>query len=413
MLQDYLWACRLGEICGDPLPDALLKRIERAVEFLYQLQDSETGQVPCYGHNDGALVLPLGSCDYADFRPALGAANYLVHQSRLYDSGPWDEDLLWLFGPEALRAPIRTDCRSTFVAPEGGYYTLRGERSHGFTRCATYKYRPAQADMLQLDLWWRGINVVCDPGTYLYYADPPWNNNLRGTMVHSTMTVGSQDQMVPGPRFMWFDWLRAEVLSRECSSAGNIEWFQGQHDGYARLKPSVTHRRAVLRAGDDFWLVVDDLLGEGSQDAVTQWLLCPGKAELDEAQNQLRLSLPVGEVQLHWHTWGFEDMSADISCGDEATAPRGWRSRYYGVREPALSFQLAGQGRLPSRLASVFILGQRNPEVLFDDKKIVLTTDEQTLSVVLSDLNSDRLSIKEAKLRQAENIETLIASPSK
>lgn len=407
MLHDYIWSIRLGEVCSDSLQDSTLQRVERAVEFLYQVQDSESGQVPCYGHNDGALALPLNSCDYTDFRPAVSAGNYLFQRSRLYEAGPWEEDLLWLFGPDALGAPVQVERRSSLAAHEGGYYTLRGERSYGFTRCTTYHHRPGQADMLHLDLWWHGVNVACDPGSYFYYADPPWNNNLTGTNVHNTVSVGEQDQMVRGPRFMWFNRVKSEVLAFERSSDGNLEWFQGQHYGYLRLPQPVVHRRAVLRAGDNVWLVVDDLLGEGSQDVASHWLLHPGEYVLDQKRGRLSLSLPVGEVQLYWNAWGFEEMGVDISCGDETKAPRGWRSRYYGMREPALSFRLAGRGQLPCRLVSVFVLGGRDQEILFDDKSVVVSAKEQTLWVTLSALKSDRLSIREAKLSHDGMIENL------
>ena len=33
-------------------------------------------------------------------------------------------------------------------------------------------------DQLHLDLWWRGLNIAQDAGTYLYNADPPWDNPL-------------------------------------------------------------------------------------------------------------------------------------------------------------------------------------------------------------------------------------------
>ena len=254
MLQDYIWAVRLGENCGDHLPASLIGRIERAVEFLSQTQDLESGQVPCYGPNDGALIVPLNECDYTDFRPVIAAGNYLVRRNRIYEAGPWEEDLLWLFGPEALNAPIKPIRQISLSADEGGYYTLRGEHSFALTRCTTYRYRPAQADMLHLDLWWRGANIACDAGTYLYYADPPWNNNLTGTGVHNTVSVGGENQMINGPRFMWVEWTKAKMLSVARSSEGRLESFQGQHKGYLRLNAPALHRRAVLRAGDDLWL---------------------------------------------------------------------------------------------------------------------------------------------------------------
>lgn len=409
MLQDYIWAVRLGENCGNELPATLIGRVGRAVEFLYQTQDRESGQVPCYGPNDGALILPLNACDYTDFRPVIAAGNYLVNRNRIYEPGPWEEDLLWLFGREALNAPIKPIQPVSLSADEGGYYTLRGERSFALTRCATYRYRPAQADMLHFDLWWRGQNIACDAGTYLYYADPPWNNNLTGTGVHNTVTVDGENQMINGPRFMWFEWTKAKALSVARSYEGRLESFQGQHDGYLRLAAPALHRRAVLRAGDDVWIVVDDLLGQGTNAVACHWLLAEGHHEVDESANRLLLNLPVGELQLQWQVTNIEQARVDITCGDEDRAPRGWRSRYYGAREPALSFQLAGTGRMPCRIATVFTLGDREAQVGFEREKIsVHSGDGKELELFLSSLEQlGSLTIIEAKLIAGERVEEL------
>lgn len=409
MLQDYIWAARLAETCDDALPGALLSRVERAVEFLYQTQDQESGRVPCYGSNDGALILPLNACDYTDFRPVIAAGNYLTHRTRIYEPGPWEEDLLWLFGKEALEANIKSTRPVSLSATDGGYYTLRGERSFALTRCTTYRYRPAQADMLHVDLWWRGENIACDAGSYLYYAESPWNNNLIGTPVHNTVTVAGQDQMVAGPRFMWFEWAKAKMLNFARSNEGRLEAFQGQHEGYLRLDAPALHRRAVLRAGDDVWIVVDDILGQGTNAVACHWLLAEGEHAIDESANRLRLSLPVGEVSLHWASTNLEDARADITWGDEKKAPRGWRSRYYGVREPALSFQLAGTGRMPCRIATAFILGDQDRRVLFGRDAISIHNgDGSELSVSLSPLDeTSSLTIIEARLAEGRRVESL------
>jgi asparagine synthase (glutamine-hydrolysing) len=298
------------------------------------------------------------------------------------------------------------------VAREGGYYTLRGERAFAITRCTAYRYRPAQADMLHMDLWWRGVNVACDPGSYLYYAAPPWDNSFVGTDVHNTITLDGQDQMARGPRFMWFDWTKAETLVFERSTAGNLERFEGQHSGYERLSEPATHRRAIVRAGDNIWLVVDDLLGSGSHDVACQWLLAAGEHVIDEHMRRLQLNLGAGDMQLYWKTAGIKDQRADLSCGDESKAPRGWRSRYYGTREPALSFQVAGRAEMPCRIVSAFVLGDHEARVSLDDEKATVRSSDSTeLSVILSSLaSSNRLSIKEAKLTQGERVEMLNAT---
>ena len=367
MLHDYLWAIRLGDLNGQPLSHELRRRVGQATEFLYQLQDEDSGQVPNYGANDGTLVLPLNTCEYGDFRPILNTAHYLSHGQRLYSAGPWDEDLLWLFGPKALDAPVRPRPRESLAASVGGYYTLRGDRSFGFIRCATYQDRPGQADMLHFDLWWHGFNIATDAGSYLYNGAPPWNNALASTAVHNTVTVDGQDQMVRGPRFLWFDWTHSRVRCLAESAGGHLEYFEGEHDGYHRL--GVTHRRAVLRAGDDLWLVADDLLGQGEHTLCLQWLLPDLPYTLDEEAGQLLLQSPQGPFSIRvWCSQlgifrlirGGEPVSSALpSPSAPSLTLRGWRSLYYAYKEPALSLSLDAIARLPVRFLTLLIPGDR------------------------------------------------------
>ena len=403
MLHDYIWALQLGDLNGAPLPEMVRQRVAGAVDFLYQLQDEATGQVPCYGHNDGALILPLNSCDYSDFRPVLSAAHYYFRKERLFESGPWEEDLLWLYGPESLRAPVQKVARHSHEASDGGYYVLRSANSFGLTRCTSYRYRPAQADMLALDLWWHGQNVCCDAGTFLYYAAPPWSNSLVRTEVHNTVSVDSEDQMPSGPRFMWFNWTKARVLGFTRTATGKIEVFQGEHYGYGRLNPPVTHRRAIVRYGNDLWLVVDDLLGDGRHDLACQWLLGVQKYQLNQGENKLELGLQVGKGVLHWHAPGFEP---SLSMGDEELAPRGWRSRYYGIREPALSFRLSGNCSEPRRIISLFSFGQEPTHLDVQESEVSIGN---VFAASLSPINSGaKLSVTSVVAAD----ETLLVEPS-
>ena len=160
MLHDYLWAIRLGELNDHPLSENLRERIERAGQFLLLIQDEISGGVPCYGQNDGALILPLNSCDHRDFRPATQAVHYWQHGFRCHPAGPWDEDLLWLFGSQALSAVVRAAPRSNLRAEGGGCYTLRNASGFAMVRCPRFRHRPSHADLLHVDVWWQGENVA-------------------------------------------------------------------------------------------------------------------------------------------------------------------------------------------------------------------------------------------------------------
>jgi asparagine synthase (glutamine-hydrolysing) len=336
-LQAYLWAVRLGDRHGRTFSDALRRRLARAADLVYQLQDGPSGSVPNYGHNDGALIVPLNNCDARDYRPVLQAARYLETGTRLYGEGPWDEDLYWLFGPEALTAPAAPAPRGDLRAATGGYYTLRGRDGFAFTRCARFRHRPAQADLLHVDVWWRGLNVALDPGTYSYNAPAPWDNGLAQTACHNTVTVDGLDQMDRAGRFLWLPWARGVVRRHHRSAGGSLAYWEGGHDGYRRLRHPATHRRAVVQLGDEHWLVLDDLTSRSGHDYRLHWLLPDWPYVQSEAT--LVLDSPAGPYGVRFGALGAPGRCSVVRA--EPGGTRGWHSPYYLHREPAVSADLA------------------------------------------------------------------------
>lgn len=338
MLHDYLWSIRLGELHEQPLSAVLKRRVAKAGTWLYQIQDEVTGQVPHYGQTDGALILALSNCDYLDYRPVIQATHYLGTGERCYTSGPWDEDLLWLFGIDAQQAAINAPERVDLCAEQGGYYTLRSKRSFIFTRCATYHDRPSQADMLHVDLWWQGQNIALDAGTFSYNAPDPWNNPLASTAYHNTVSVDGADQMKRIGKFLWLPWLHSQVHTNQRSPLGQIAYWEGEHDGYTRRSSPVRHRRAIVRIGEETWLVLDKLSSQTLHTYRLHWLLPDVPHAWQPDTNQLHLNTAVGgyQIQLFCHA----DNNATTLVRADADNPRGWQAPYYSNRTPALSLDM-------------------------------------------------------------------------
>lgn len=362
MLHDFLWSIRLADVLDQPLSAILRDRIGKAGDFLDQLQDESTGEVPCYGQDDGALILPLNNCGYRDYRPVVQAIHQLTQGHRRFDAGPWDEDLWWMFGtyhspldasttpqsdsttdlkrvPSSIRPKAdRLLVRSDFSASIGGYATLRSEHGFVVTRAASFRHRPAQADMLHVDLWWRGENIAIDPGTYSYHAPPPWNNPFAHTAYHNTVTVDGQDQMERVSRFLWLPWLNGKSFERTVPCPGNTASWNGEHDGYRRLPDPVTHRRGILRLGADHWLVIDALQGRRLHDYRLHWLLLDAPYQTNLEKTSLELQTAVGQYRIAMACSAVASrLQVTRAAVDSAV---GWRSRYYHSREPALSIQL-------------------------------------------------------------------------
>ena len=329
VLQMYLYAIRLGGISHAPFSQKLQNSISRSIAYLSQLVDPQTGQMPGYGSNDGALVLPLNTCDFNDHRPLLQLGSYITKGRRLFASGAWDEDLFWLCGAEAVRSEVESPQQTAQGCPNGGIYILRGANSKVVIRCTDFTERPSHADQLHVDLWWRGNNIACDAGTYLYSAGGIWHNGLAHTPVHNTVTVDSQDQMKMVSRFTWTNWAKGKVLQH------SADLWQGEHAGY---KP-VIHRRTVHMLAGDRWLVVDHLDAKEAHRYSLHWLL--NDVPFVENKNSLRLNYGSGLYEVQTGLMEGQGMFSVVRADPNST--RGWRSRYYGQKQPAISVLLEAE----------------------------------------------------------------------
>jgi asparagine synthase (glutamine-hydrolysing) len=347
MLHAFAWSLRLGDVLGQPFSAGLRDRVATAAGFLHQLQDEASGRVPSYGQNDGALILPLNNCSALDFRPVVQAARYLTTGTRTYPDGPWDEDLLWLCGAEAAEAAVVEPRRTDLRAEAGGYYTLRSPAGFAFIRCASFRHRPSQADMLHLDLWWRGQNLALDAGTYSYHAPPPWDNALARTAYHNTVTVDDRDQMEQAGKFLWLPWLHGRSRLHRSSTAGHLAYWEGEHDGYARLDHPVIHRRGIVRLGAEHWLVLDALRSPGPHRYRLHWLLPDLPHDTDIATADERVA---GSIRLETPAGPFLIQLGDLNGPShyslvraDADSPRGWMSPGYMSRAAALSLAVSSR----------------------------------------------------------------------
>lgn len=335
MLQDYLWAIRLGERYGEPFSKELYISVEKAVLFLYRLTDPKTGSAPRYGQNDGSNILPLDSCSYSDFKPILQSMWYLLKKKRIYPVGPWDEGLFWLFGPESLKAEIDSIPLSDLYAENGGCYTINTKKSNIFIRCGRYVHRPAHADMLHIDIRWKGQPIAIDAGTYSYNAPEPWNNSLSETKYHNTITVDGFDQMDKAGRFLWFPWIEGKIEKRKVSRNGVMEYREMSHNGFERLKDPVHYRRGLLRIDDDSWLILDSVRAGKEHDIRLHWLISDYPYTKTGRAMGLTLHTPKGHYSVQCGAIS-GSVKADVKRSDPKS-PRGWQAPTYHYKIPALS----------------------------------------------------------------------------
>jgi asparagine synthase (glutamine-hydrolysing) len=383
MLHGSLLGLRLAELARQPFDRDVYDRLARCGEFLFQMMNPDTGRLPQYGNNDGANILPLSECDFTDFRPVIQATHYLARRERLLPAGPWDEDLLWLFGPEDPTTedrPVRRPTSSAFEV--GGYYTLRGRESWAMIRCHTYRNRPSHCDQLHLDLWWRGQNLMRDCGTYHYYV--PEQRDLeyyfKASAAHNNITIDRRDPRELVSRFVWFPWPRARKRAYQVPGSGPIS-FEGECYDYDRAPWKVLHRRTLIGLESDTWVVIDDLLGHGEHEAVLRWHMLDAPYDVDAPSSSIRLETPLGDVFLTVTGQPAPPRSFEVLRGhDQPGRVQGWEAPYYGERLPIPTLEISWRNPLPLRVMTTI-----NPGVAVRPKRVCQSSETERWELAVAD----------------------------
>jgi hypothetical protein len=243
---------------------------------------------------------------------------------------------------------------------------LRGRNSWAYLRASSFRSRLCHMDQLHFDLWWRGMNIAGDPGTYLYNAGPPWDNPLVSSRVHNTVTVDGQDQMTRAGRFLTLDWAPAFssiVLEHVGMELGHV---QASHEGYRAL--GIRHERAASVGQDGHWRVDDHLIFRRTRRHVLRlhWLLMDGQWSLKQLGEQVRLRwrTPAGWIRLEIAGKGFSESGLRvcmirggrvIAGQGQAAGYEGWFSPTYGAKLPALSLAVEADSSTSCAFHSEFI----------------------------------------------------------
>ncbi len=397
ILHLLLWTLRLAEIHGAPLHEDIRARAQAAFDFMGTWIDPGSGCVPNYGSQDGSLILPLASASYHDFRPLLQLGAAILDRPAL-KAGPWDEAALW-FGVK----PAAAEKSASPPSAETGYFRLGDENSWAMIRAGRYTRRPFQADQLHVDLWWQGINLARDPGTYLYNGPSPWNNGFAGSAVHNTVTIDHQDQMRRASRFLWVDW--AQAAGRLYSSQNNAcaDRFEGEHDGYKRI--GVTHRRIVQWLAGSGWVIVDDIEGAGEHDVRLHWLAADLPCEFSDLP--FEVAFKAGQSRLRWTILASAPASgAIVRAGNQlgkitgnssAVAGMqmlGWESPTYGDLRPAISLLYQTRSQLPLRFVTIILTDERCQVESQNGQMAILMNESNGTSQAQSEIYRVNLSAK-------------------
>lgn len=296
-LDQCILAERTLRAAGMALSPCAVARLGAAVDLLLAVMEPASGIVPNHGPNDGAFVHPITLAEYRDFRPVVTAASAMWRLPLPADIAADREVLAWL----AVEAPAVAPARGDWLrSGRSGWVAARAGETAVFLRAGGYTSRPGHLDPLQLDVRVDGQEIVVDAGTYAYNAPAPWNNGLAGASVHNGPVVDGEEPGLRGPRFLWYRWPTARLISTSAAGGG---WdLVAEVPGKARRIVRVRNRRVTVE---------DTVLAAGAQSAAVNWLLHP---EADSTT----VECDAGQLEY---------------AGEDSLS--GWFSPSYGLRVPS------------------------------------------------------------------------------
>ena len=259
-------------------------KLKQMAEFLRAIA-GPSGRLPLLGDDDGGcLSLPIG-------RPS-GVG---ISQSKLF--------------PDAGLAVMT--CGDTHAIVDAGPFgALHAGHSH--------------SDTLSIVLRSGSAEILIDPGTYTYTAEPKWRDWFRGTAAHNTIRIDARDQAVMAGPFRWVGKPRVNILDWRTNTERDILEAECRYAGF-------THRRRVEFRKPDVFLITDDVSGP------------PG----------------LHDVEQFWHLGAFQspgEARAKLILPDDAELIESWRSTTFGEKFPAPMLRVRRRSELPIRLEARIVL---------------------------------------------------------
>ncbi len=392
-LHYYLWAYRIAECLSEPFPKKIYDILEKSGEYLNSFVNEKDGRLPNWGANDGALFCPWTSCDYSDFRPVLNSLRYLTKKKRAFPDGSWDEELLWLWGPEALKAPVKKyKSKKINIIPISGIHCIRqGDSDFATLRCGSMRDRFGQADQLHIDIWWKGYNVAQDGGSYLYNDEMQYHRYFVGTCSHNTINIDNLDQTILLRRFKWMERVKAKLIYTE-EDENNLDGIVGEQYGYCRLPGKLTHRRGLWSLSNGIYIVVDKIIQKQNipHKIVLQWLLGPWEINLKTKNNwqEIVQNISCGKYSIYLNIFNeqidiVKEKDLSVVKGREGQNPRGWVSRYYGEREAVNSIELAVNTEKPVFFISIFTPSELDLSFSLENSELIINFEQKLQKINL------------------------------
>jgi hypothetical protein len=178
----------------------------------------------------------------------------------------------------------------------------------------------SHSDTLSIVAFFGDEEILIDPGTYTYIAEPKLRDWFRSSAAHNTIRVDALDQATPAGPFRWHD-------PPECGTLGLME-------GVCKYR-GITHRRKL--ALENQQLVITDSLEGSTGEHLIEQFWHPGEAMVQLSAHSFRIGARA---------------RIDIDPAFEVAIEDGWCSRALGQKSPSPYLRAYRRCTLPANFTT-------------------------------------------------------------
>jgi len=302
-------------------------RIAQMADYLAAVQ-GPSRVLPLVGDDDGGrFFYPFGTRSHFGRATLAGCAAWLGRSGWMYERDDLFPQASWWLG--CSEGSSAGTFRSRLF-PDAGMAVMSASDRHVLVDAGPFGPWGAghsHSDSLSVVARCGSHEILVDPGTYTYVADPVERDWFRGSAAHNTIRIDGLDQATPVHPFRWAD--RPAVSIRTWTTSEKEDSLVAEC--FAR---GINHCRRVKFVKPDLLFVVDEITGPPGEHIVEQF----------------------------WHLGSARDRER-ITLSGSAELIDSWRSPGFGAKCPASALVVRQKSAFPLVLSAAVQLGNERSSI--------------------------------------------------
>jgi len=249
---------------------SIMNKIEQMLDFV-QAYIKPDGTAPNTRDSDNSQLFSFTSNSINDHRYILNIGAVLFNRSDFKLNAPtFSHETFWWLGPNGMNKflelqNIKLNSNSRAFS-NSGFFFMKKDQDYLMVNCAgsgLHGYGGhGHNDALSFELSTQGRDVIIDPGTYVYSAEPELRNLFRSTAYHNTIRIDGIEINSFDPNLLFFLPNEAHPKVEKWITKENHDILTCSHSGYLKLSRPVLHRRTMLfNKIKRYWKIIDQLFG--------------------------------------------------------------------------------------------------------------------------------------------------------